>query len=111
MAVALAGAAAGEAPLAGLAVGAPPTHGSVSAPALACGGVALLLQGALRVAVAGCKRGHLSALKTQPWGAASHSICTGVSNRCHKGTNKNPQPGLCSKQTAAHQTEPFQQLV
>lgn len=61
VAVALAGAAAGEAPLASLAVGALPAHGSVFASALACGGVALLFQGALRVAVAGWKREHLKA--------------------------------------------------
>lgn len=36
VAVALTGAAAGEAPLAGLAVGALPTHGSLFAAALAC---------------------------------------------------------------------------
>lgn len=58
VAVALAGAAAGEAPLAGLAVGAAATHSSVFAAALARSRVALLLQGALRVAVAGWGGDH-----------------------------------------------------
>lgn len=58
VAVALTGAAAGEAPLAGLAVGAAAAHGSGFAPALARGWVALLLHGAVWVAVAGWWRDH-----------------------------------------------------
>lgn len=58
VAVALTGAAAGEAPLARLAVGALSSHGSVFAPALARGWVAPLVQGALWVAVAGWQEEH-----------------------------------------------------
>lgn len=56
VAVALAGSAAGEAPLARLAVGALAPSGSLSAGALACNWVALVANRALWVAVTGWKR-------------------------------------------------------
>lgn len=65
VAVALTGAAAGEAPLAWLAVRALAPGGSLSARALTCDRVALVAHGAVRVAVTSCTGGKHSLVVTR----------------------------------------------